>query len=78
MLPFWGKNAPGIFHGITLAVKHIMIRQGYGLILVYLNDFLINGNSKDECQAAYDCLGALLLDLGYELSKTKFASYTVY
>ena len=34
----------------------MMIARGYDLILVYLSDFQIIGNSKDECQAVCDCL----------------------
>ena len=75
-LPFGGKSAPGIFHRLTQAVKRMMLRRGFHLIVVYLDDFLIIGKSKEECQAAYDCLSALLLDLGFELSSTKLVPPT--
>lgn len=42
----------------------MMIRWDYDLIMVYLDEFLIIGNSKDKCQAVYDYLATFLLDLG--------------
>ena len=39
-------------------------------------DFLIIGTSKDECQVAYDCLAALLLDFGFQVSETKLVPPT--
>ena len=48
-----------------------MIRWSYNLIVAYLHDFLIISNSKDESQAFYDCLAALLLDLDFQVSGTK-------
>ena len=68
--PFGRKSAPGICHWLIQAAKGMKIRWGYHLIVVYLNDFLIIGSSKGENQAAYDCLAALLLDLGFQLSGT--------
>ena len=70
-LPFAGKSVPGIFYRFTQAVKCMMIRRGCHFIVVYLHNFLVIGNSIDECQAAYDCLPALLLDLGFQLGETK-------
>ena len=53
-----------------------MIRWSYNLIVAYLDDFLIISNSKDESQAFYDCLAALLLDLDFQLSGTKLVPPT--
>lgn len=49
----------------------MMIRWSYNLIVAYLDDFLIISNSKDESEAFYDCLAALLLDLDFQVSGTK-------
>lgn len=51
-----------------------MIRWDCDLILVYLDEFLISGNSKDKCQAVYDYLAAFLQDLGSQLNETKLMS----
>lgn len=48
----------------------MMIRWDYDLIMVYLDEFLIIGNSKDKCQAVYDYLATFLLDLGSQLNET--------
>ena len=73
-LAFMSYSAPGIFYRFTQSVKCMMIR-----VVIYLYDFLIIGNSKDECQTAYDCLASLLLDLGSQLSQIKLVpSYTLY
>ena len=51
-----------------------MICRGYHLIVVYFDDFLIIGNSKDKWKAAYECLAALFLYLIFQLSETKLVS----
>ena len=38
-LLFGAKLSPGIFHRLTQAVKRIMARKGYDLLVVYLDDF---------------------------------------
>ena len=48
----------------------MMICRGYHFIVLYLDDFLIIGNSKDECYATYDCLACLLLGLGLQVIET--------
>ena len=40
-------------------------------LVVYLDDFLVVGKTKEECQQAYDTLCDLLLQLGFELSGHK-------
>ena len=70
-LPFGRKSAPGIFHQITQAVKRMMARRDYSLLVVYLDDFLIIGETKEACQEAYDALCNLLVALGFQLSSTK-------
>ena len=75
-LPFGGRSAPGIFHRITQAVKRMMARRGFHLLVVYLDDFLVIGESQAAYQEAYDVLCSLLLDLGFELSSSKLVPPT--
>ena len=70
-LPFGGRRSPEIFHRLTQAVKRIMSRKGYNAIVVYLDDFLIIGESREACQAAFDALLALLQNLGFSISWRK-------
>ena len=69
-LPFGGRSAPGIFHRLTQAVRRMMKRRGF-LVIVYLDDFLVIGKTEAECQLAYDTLCSLLTDLGFQLSTNK-------
>ena len=73
-LPFGGRSAPGIFHRLTQAIRRMMIRRGYGHLVVYLDDFLIIGRTFDECQKAYDTLMNLLIQLGFEISLNKLVT----
>ena len=70
-LPFGGRSAPGIFHRLTQSVRRMMARRGFDMIIVYLDDFLVIGKTKAECQAAFDTLRNLLQSLGFELSPSK-------
>ena len=70
-LPFGGKSAPGIFHRLTQAVRRMMVRRGFTMVVVYLDDFLVIGKSHSECQAAYNVLCELLVSLGFHLSSSK-------
>ena len=72
-LPFGGRRAPGIFHRLSQSVRHIMLRQGFHSIVVYLDDFLIIGRTKEECQHAFDTLMQLLLDLGFQLAPARWS-----
>jgi len=69
--PFGTRSSPGIFHRLTQSVKRMMIRRGFTGIVVYLDDFLVVGDTKESCQKAYDTLCLLLLDLGFTLSASK-------
>ena len=75
-LPFGGKSAPGIFHRLTQAVKRMMFRRGFPMVVVYLDDFLVLGRSFADCQLAYDTISALLVDLGFTLSPSKLVPPT--
>ena len=66
-LPFGAKLSPGIFHRLTQAVRRMMARRGFNLLVVYLDDFLIISNSKQECAQALSCLIQLLRRLGFAI-----------
>ena len=75
-LPFGGRRSPEIFHRLTQAVKRIMSRKGYNAIVVYLDDFLIIGESREACQVAFHALLALLQNLGFSISWRKVVPST--
>ena len=70
-LPFGARSAPGIFHRLTQSARRMMQRKGFPLIIVYLDDFLIIGRTRQECQAAFDALHSLLIALGFTISPSK-------
>ena len=48
-----------------------MAKRGFDTIIVYLDDFLIVGETKEVCQLAFDTLITLLQHLGFEISWRK-------
>ena len=76
LLPFGCRKSPEIFHWLTQAVKRMMSRWAYEDVFVYLDDFLIVGNTKSACQVAYDTLLQLLKDLGFQISAHKLVPPT--
>ena len=66
-LPFGAKLSPGIFHRLTQAVKRIMARKGYDLLVVYLDDFLVISDSKAACAEALSVLIQLLQKFGFAI-----------
>ena len=66
-LPFGGKLSLGIFHRLTQAVKRMMERRGFNLVIVYLDDFLIIAETKEACAQALNCLVQLLRRLGFAI-----------
>ena len=69
-LPFGAKFSPGIFHRLTQAVRRMMLRRGYRIV-VYLDDFLIIESSRDRCLEAQRCLLELLRNLGFSIAWEK-------
>ena len=49
----------------------MMEHRGFTAIVVYLDDFLVVGRTKAECQAAFEFLLQLLQDLGFTISWCK-------
>ena len=70
-LPYGGRHAPGIFNCLTQAVKQMMSRRGYKMIIVYLDYFLIIAPSFAQCLEAYEYLLELLCKLGFEIGWKK-------
>ena len=70
-LPFGAKCSPEIFHRLTQAIRRMMERRGFKTIVVYLDDFLVIGETKEECQQAFSTLLQLLIDLGFQISCRK-------
>ena len=69
-LPFGARSAPSIFHRLSQAIRRMMLRRGF-YVVAYLDDFLIIGATKDECEKGYNILYNLLLELGFTLSAHK-------
>ena len=70
-LPFGGKCSPEIFNRLTQAVRRMMAKKGFEAIVVYLDDFLVTGESLEACQAAFDSLLSLLQNLGFRIKWKK-------
>ena len=75
-LPFGASKSPEVFHRLTQSVTRMMARQGFNTILAYLDDFLIIGDSKHECELAYCELIHLLSELGFGINWEKAVAPT--
>ena len=65
------KNSPEIFHRLTHAVRRMMEKRGFVNIIVYLDDFLVNGATQAESTHAHEVLPQLLQYLGFTISQRK-------
>ena len=63
--------APGIFTRITNAVQRMMGRRGYHRVVNYIDDFLVIGDSYEECRNTQLALIHLLISLGFSISWSK-------
>lgn len=70
-LCFGAAKAPGIFQRITESVTRMLKRRGFKSVCVYLDDFIIIGDTYDECKLAFDCLVRLLDSLGFSINWSK-------
>ena len=75
-LPFGASKSPEVFHRLTQAVTRMMARRGFRTILAYLDDFLIIGDTKHECELAYYELIKLLTELGFNINWEKAVAPT--
>ena len=75
-LPFRAKSSPEIFHPITQAVCPTMAERGYHGIVVFLDDFLVIGEARAECERAFSVLLEVLQDLGFTIRQHKLVPPT--
>ena len=68
--------APFIFNRISNAIVRIMACRGFRAVVNYLDDFLIIGSTKEECQPGLVTLINLLHYLGFNVSWRKVVSPT--
>ena len=65
-----------IFNRISNAIVCMMVRRGFRAVVNYLDDFLIIGSTKEECQRGLVTLINLLHYLGFNVSWRKVVSPT--
>ena len=70
-LPFGAKKSPYHYTTLTQAVRAILASQGHEKIVAYLDDFLIIGQTYQECQAALNALLRTLRALGFSINYAK-------
>ena len=70
-LPFGAANSPEIFHRLTQAVTCMMAHLRFNNVIAYLDDFLIIGNSRRECELACNELFNILSELGFIINWEK-------
>lgn len=70
-LPFGAAKSPEIFHRLTQAITRMMDRRGFNTVLAYLDDFLVIGDTEQECKQAYHELIKLLGELGFTINWDK-------
>ena len=70
-LPFGARASPGIFHQLSQAVRRIMSHANINSIVVYLDDFLVIGQSKEQCNDFLLQLIQLLRYLGFSINYNK-------
>ena len=68
---FGARPAPSVFHRISQAIKRIMGRRGHHKIVAYQDDFLVVGESYEECLEAWVSLIQLIMHLGFDISYDK-------
>ena len=69
--PYGARLSPLIFNRLTQAVRCIMASQGFGRVVAYLDDFLVVGSTREECQDTLGALMRLLRQLGFSINYNK-------
>ncbi len=69
-LPFGARKSPAIFNRLTQAVRRMMERRGYSIV-VYLDDFLLVEETLEKCMTALNELVSLLRQLGFRINWKK-------
>ena len=75
-LCFGLSYAPFIFNRISNTIVRTMARRGFRAVVNFLDDFLIIGSTKEECQRGLVTLINLLHYLGFNVSWRKVVSPT--
>lgn len=70
-LCFGLRCAPFIFTQITEFLLRCMNRRGYSRVFGYIDDFLIIGASREECQHGLEVFLRLLRELGFNIAWEK-------
>lgn len=73
-LSFGTRSAPYIFTQLTNFVVRCLNRRGYKAVVSYLDDFVVMGQTLEECQQAHTALLTLLGTLGFSVSWKKCQS----
>ena len=73
-LPFGARPSPTIFHRISQFIKRCHQRAGYLKISVYQDDFIVFGNTYEECLEAWLHLINLILKLGFDINYKKLVA----
>lgn len=75
-LPFGAKRSPYIFTELTQAVRRIMSDKYQAQTVAYLDDFLVVGKSKEECNNHLNNLMTLVRRLGFSINYGKVSAPT--
>ena len=75
-LPFGARPSPTIFHRISQFIKRCHKRAGFRKICAYQDDFIVFGDTFEECLAAWVHLINLFLKLGFDINYKKLVSPT--
>ena len=70
-LPFGASPSPEIFQRVTESVVRMLARRGHRNARVYIDDFVVVGETKELCRVAFECLIDLLLKLGFSINWRK-------
>ena len=73
-LCFGLKCAPFVFTQLSNFVVSTMCRLGYNCVINYLDDFIVFGQTYEECQEAQSILITLLGQMGFHVSWKKCSS----
>ena len=70
-LPFGARLAPQIFNELSQAVRRILASRNIHKIVTYLDDFLVVGDTYDECLSNMNELMLVLRALGFRINYSK-------
>jgi len=74
-LPFGARLSVGIFHRLSQAIRRMMQRRGFKIV-VYLDDYLVISDNYFDCITGINTLITLLRLLGFGIAWEKTAGPT--